>query len=423
MATPLKQTVLHAWHLAHGAKMEAFGGYRMPLWYSSAKNEHLAVLTHAGLFDTSHMAVLLISGGGAHDLLQAAFTQNLDACVGPRKAPLPTGRCVYGAFLNPKGEVIDDSIVYRLAAERYMAVVNAGMGPVVARHLEEQRGARRVQIRDLSDHLGKIDIQGPQSGRILARLVDDPEVVFDRLPYFAFKGHFDRETAEAGTVRLRNGAAILLSRTGYTGEFGFEIFLDPTQAVDTWELLLETGRALNLIPCGLAARDSLRGGAVLPLSHQDIGPWPFVRHPWRFALPYDGDSVGFTKTFMGSAALLAETSADYTYAFVGEDPRKVSTEDPAGVLDGRGRSIGRVLTCVTDMGIGRVDGRVVSIASPDKPPGFVPRGLCCGFVKVSSPLALGDRIQIKDQRRTLEVTIVSDIRPDRTARKPLREMI
>jgi len=86
-------------------------------------------------------------------------------------------------------------------------------------------------------------------------------------------------------------------------------------------------------------------------------------------------------------------------------------------------SVTRVLTCVTDMGIGLVDGRVVSIASPDKPSGFVPKGLCCGFVKVDSSLAFNDRIQIKDNRRTLEVTIVSDIRPDRTGRKPLREML
>jgi aminomethyltransferase len=423
LATQPKPTVLHAWHLAHGAKMDSFGGYHMPLWYSSAKNEHLSVLTHAGLFDTSHMAVLLVSGSGAHDLLQATFTQNLDACIGAGRAPLSAGRCVYGAFLNPKGEVIDDSIVYKLAAERYMAVVNAGMGPAVARHLEDQREGRYVQIRDMSDQLGKIDIQGPQAGRILSKLVMDPAIVFSKLPYFAFRGHFDAAVAGAGTVRLRNGTAILLSRTGYTGEFGFEIFLDPAHVLDTWELLLEIGRAVNLTPCGLAARDSLRGGAVLPLSHQDIGPWPFVRHPWRFALPYNGDNGTFTKAFIGSAALLAEAHVGYTYAFVGQDPRKVSAADPTTVLDAEGRTIGRVLTCVTDMGIGLVDGRVVSIASPDKPPGFVPKGLCCGFVKVDSPLAVNDRIQIKDNRRALEVTIVSDIRPDRTGRKPLREML
>ena len=169
MATQPKPTVLHAWHLAHGAKMESFGGYDMPLWYASAKNEHMAVLTHAGLFDTSHMAVLLIDGGGAHDLLQLAFTQNLDACIGAGKAPLSAGRCVYGAFLNPRGEVIDDSIVFKLGADSYMAVVNAGMGPAVVGHLEELSGRRQIKIRDMSDRMGKIDIQGPLAGKILCQ--------------------------------------------------------------------------------------------------------------------------------------------------------------------------------------------------------------------------------------------------------------
>lgn len=423
MEVPVKKTALHAWHLANGASMAAFGGYEMPLWYSSAKNEHLSVLTAAGLFDTSHMAALMLSGRGANDLLQAAFTQNLDACIGAGRAPLSAGRCVYGAFLNDDGHVVDDSIVFKLAAESYMVVVNAGMGPVVARLLEAQRAGREVQLQDLSDRLGKIDIQGPLSAKILGRLVSDPARVFGRLPYFGFRGHFDPAAGGTDPVVLRNGAAVLLSRTGYTGEFGFEIFIDPSKVVDTWELLLETGRSAKLMPCGLAARDSLRAGAVLPLSHQDIGPWPFVRHPWRFALPWSGPGGAFTKTFRGAAALLGQTQADYTYAFVGQDPRKVSTAEPTVVLNGQGRAIGRVLTCVTDMGIGLVDGRVVSIASPGKPEGFTPRGLCCGFVKVAVPLQLDERIQIQDSRRTLEVRIVNDIRPDRTARKPMADML
>jgi aminomethyltransferase len=420
---PAKKTALHAWHLANGANMAAFGGYQMPLWYSSAKNEHLSVLTAAGLFDTSHMAVLTLSGDGAHDLLQNTFTQNLDACIGAGKQPLLPGRCVYGAFLNPDGHVIDDSIVYLLAGGRYMIVVNAGMGPEVSRHLKDQREGRRVQIQDLSDQLGKIDIQGPQSGKILSQIITDPADVFLRLPYFAFKGHFDPAVSGLTPVRLRNGASILLSRTGYTGEFGFEIFIDPSKILDTWQLLQETGHGANLVCCGLAARDSLRGGAVLPLSHQDIGAWPFVRHPWLFALPYTADRRAFTKSFLGSDALLKQTQADYTHAFIGKDLRKVSTGDATTVLDDRGEKIGRVLTCVTDMGIGWVGDRVMSIASPDQPEGFSPKGLSCGFVKVHRPLSLCDRIQIKDSRRTLEVMIVNNIRPDRTARKPLGEMI
>jgi aminomethyltransferase len=423
LTPPNKTTVLHAWHLAHGANMAAFGGYGMPLWYSSAKNEHLSVLTHAGLFDTSHMAVLLIDGGGAHDLLQLAFTQNLDTCIGAGKAPLPAGRCVYGAFLNAGGEVIDDSIVFKLREESYMAVVNAGMGAVVARHLEELGRRRPVRIRDLSDQLGKIDIQGPLSGKILAEVLTEPSRVFGKLPYFAFKGHFDPAIRTADPVHLKNGAVVLLSRTGYTGEFGFEIFMDPTRVVETWELLLETGGGANLVACGLAARDSLRTGAVLPLSHQDIGAWPFCNHPWPFALPYTADRSGFTKAFIGDQALLKCADADVTLPFAGFDLRKVSTADPAVVLDGAGRAIGKVLTCVSDMGIGRADDRIFNLSSPDRPEGFVPRGLCCGFVRVKSRLPVHERVHLKDGRRSLEVEIVDDIRPHRTARMPIDRMI
>jgi aminomethyltransferase len=101
------------------------------------------------------------------------------------------------------------------------------------------------------------------------------------------------------TVHLADGTTILLSRTGYKGEFGFEIFVSPDHTVKLWEMILNAGRDFELTPCGLAARDSLRGGAVLPLSHQDIGPGPPIDHPWHFALPSNDDLTAFTQTFIG----------------------------------------------------------------------------------------------------------------------------
>jgi aminomethyltransferase len=178
-----------------------------------------------------------------------------------------------------------------------------------------------------------------------------------------------------------------------------------------------------MIPCGLAARDSLRGGAVLPLSHQDIGHWPFINHPWSFTLPFNDDHSAFTKDFIGSEALLHIQNPEFTYAFVCDDLRKVSTEEPAIVLDNSGKEIGSVLTCVTDMGIGRHEGLIYSIASPNKPASFDPKGLSCGFIKVRVRLFEGDIVEIKDKRRKLKATIVNDIRPDRTARCPIRAMI
>ena len=137
-------------------------------------------------------------------------------------------------------------------------------------------------------------------------------------------------------LRLDDGTPILLSRTGYTGEFGFEIFLAPDKLQILWLRLLEAGHAHGIDPCGLAARDSLRAGAVLPLSHQDIGHWPFINHPWPFALPYTADQSAFTKDFMGRNALEAASDADYTHAFVGMDLRKINAGEGSRVLDAEG---------------------------------------------------------------------------------------
>ncbi|MDP4979986.1 MAG: aminomethyltransferase family protein, partial [Desulfobacterales bacterium] len=420
MSTPVKKTRLHGWHVNHGANMAIFGAYDMPLWYpSGAKEEHLVVLTHAGIFDTSHMSVITVKGAGARDLLQVCFSKNLAACVGKDQKPLTPGRSVYGVFLNEAGEVIDDAIVFEAYDSLFMVVVNAGMGGVVSAHLQGYAGGRKAAVVDLSDQVGKLDVQGPQAARIISRIVKRPQEVFAQLPYFSFKGHFNAALPVSKNVVLTDGTPILLSRTGYTGEFGFELFVAPDKFVDLWQMLINVGQPMGMIPCGLAARDSLRTGAVLPLSHQDIGAWLFKNHPWPFALPYDDTGHGFTKDFVGAVALQRSDSGQYTFPFAGFDLRKVSTADPAAVVDDTQRDIGRVLTCATDMAIGRHEGRIFSIASPDKPADFTPRGLSCGFVKVTKPLMPGQIVRLKDKRRTVEVEIVDDIRPDRTARKPL----
>ncbi|MCF8080467.1 MAG: aminomethyl transferase family protein [Desulfobacterales bacterium] len=418
-----RKTPLHRWHLAHNAKMADFGGYEMPLWYSSVKQEHLSVLTSAGLFDTSHMAVVLVSGPGAEELLQHCFTQDLNACIGRPKKPLTAGRCVYGAFLTEDGGVSDDAIVYLLQQDRYMVVVNAGMGDKIAAHLKKRKAARAADIEDLTDQVGKIDLQGPGSGSILRRLLPDADSVLAGMVYFSFKGSLDQAAGKEDRLRLVDGTPVLLSRTGYTGEFGFEIFLPPERTAAVWETLLEAGQAHGAIPCGLAARDSLRAGALLPLSHQDIGPWPYIRHPWEFALPFAADRSGFTKDFVGRLALETANDAPHTHPFVGDDLRKVSASEPAVVVDADGNEMGVVLTCATDVGIGWQGGRILSVASPDAPENFRPRGLSCGFVKVASRLTPGDVVNLRDSRRVIRATIATDVRPGRTARRPVESMI
>jgi len=419
-----KKTPLFDWHAEQKANIVEFGDYLMPVWYGSSKDEHMAVVTHAGLFDTSHMAVVRVHGTGAFDLLQWCFTRNLHACVGKDNAPLTPGKCVYGAFLDEHGHAIDDSIVYKVADEEYVVVVNAGMGGAIAAHLEANAKAKSLDARmtDMTDKLGKIDIQGPAAVKIMQKVLKTPEKTFEKLTYFSFKGHFDPASAFAGDAQLLDGTPLLLSRSGYTGEVGFEIFVGREHTVKVWNLLMDAGKDLGLMACGLASRDSLRTGAVLPLSHQDIGHWTFIQHPWPFALPFNAAGDGFTKAFLGSAALDKPADAPWTLTFVGNDLRKIDAHG-AVVKDAQGNDIGTVLTCATDMAIGRHDGKIYSVASPNKPADLQIRGLCAGFIKVNAKLAPGTVVELKDAKRSLKVVIETDVRPDRTARKALTNFL
>ncbi|MBV5318814.1 MAG: aminomethyl transferase family protein [Desulfobulbaceae bacterium] len=428
MDEKMKTTPLHDWHVGRQAHMAAFGGYEMPLWYpAGAKAEHLAVISGAGLFDTTHMAVLTLHGPAVRTLLQRCFSKDLERCIGPQKMPLLAGRCVYGVFLDAEAGVIDDAIVYQCGPTDYMLVVNASMGGPIAAHLgRENHDPAGAVIRDLTDAVGKMDIQGPQAARILGRILQHPDQVFAKMVYFSFKGSFDPQLPSAAPVTLLDGTPVLVSRTGYTGEFGFELFIAPAHVEKLWNLLLAAGAPESILSCGLAARDSLRAGAGLPLSHQDIGPWLFGRNPWLFVLPWNAAATGFTKEFIGAAALPAGVDCPCTLPFAGYDPRKITISDKSLVTDVSGKPIGTLLTCTTDMAIDRVDGTIVSLATPaaaGRPEPFTPRGLCCGFVRVEAALPAGTAIVLTDGKRKLQVEIRDEIRPNRTARQPIQNML
>lgn len=415
-----KTTVLHGFHCANGANMALFGGYDMPLWYKTgAKAEHLSVITSVGMFDTSHMAVVTVAGKGARSLLQYALTKDLDACIGPDKKPLADGRCVYGLFLNKKGCVVDDAIVYQLRQDSFMVVVNAGMGAVVTDHLRHLGQDREVTITDLTDEVGKMDIQGPNAARVLQKIVKDPEKLLEKMVYFSFKGGFGDCLLEAN-VQLLDGTDVLVSRTGYTGEFGFELFVDVNDLESLWKQVLKAGEEYSIVVCGLAARDSLRVGAVLPLSHQDIGPWPFVGTPWDFAVADRDGSGAFSKDFYGAAALLESDWSKFTLPFAGFDPRKIGADEKNYVTDSDGRRIGTILTCTTDMAIGRVDGVIRSVSQDVD---LKLKGLCCGFVLLDEDKEPGETVVLTDGKRKIRVEIRRDIRPERTARHPMAAMV
>ena len=151
------------------------------------------------------MAVVAVKGPDSFELLQHCFTNDLSACVGSPKKPLSPGRCVYGAFLTEQGKVIDDTIIFKLKENDCLAVVNAGMGCRVALHLTVYQKNREIVIIDLTDSIGKIDLQGPMSGKILKKVLFNPEAVFEEMSYFSFIGHYQSNSSSPATVKLTDG--------------------------------------------------------------------------------------------------------------------------------------------------------------------------------------------------------------------------
>ncbi len=232
--TPIK-TPLHGIHTALGARMVPFAGYTMPIQYPGGiRAEHAAVRTGVGLFDVSHMGEFTVRGPQAEDLVQY-LTVNDVSSVAP-------GQAQYSALCNEGGFVLDDLLVYRFA-DRFVLVVNASNREKDWRWVTEHGARFDVELSDDSDDIALIALQGPASQTVLASLT---AVDLDAVGYYRF--------AE-GTVA---GAAGVLSRTGYTGEDGFELYLPAAAAPSVWQALSEAGEPHGVAPAGLGARDSLR---------------------------------------------------------------------------------------------------------------------------------------------------------------------
>ncbi|GHU95238.1 glycine cleavage system T protein [Deltaproteobacteria bacterium] len=237
------RTPLAAWHETHGAKMAPFAGWLMPIQYEGILIEHEHTRRHAGLFDICHMGEFRIERPGADEALACAVSHNLDT--------LAPGRCRYGFLLNKEGGVLDDCIVYRFGPDFFMLVVNAACAAGDYAVLRE-RLPQSVALTDISAGTAKIDLQGPESALVLEGALGEN---FRDLPYFAF-----RKTDF-------HGARLLVSRTGYTGEIGFELYLSPDNVEALWTVLLRDSRVK---PAGLGARDTLRLEAGLPLYGHEL---------------------------------------------------------------------------------------------------------------------------------------------------------
>ena len=346
----LRRTNLYDTHVALGARMVPFGGWDMPVWYTSVSEEHSAVRTTAGLFDVSHMGVLEVSGPYAAEFLNLVATNDIDT--------LEIGQSHYTYLLFPDGRVVDDLLIYRRGADNYMLVVNASNndkdwawltavneGRV---QIDPRRPSARVlhpaTLRDLRDPqwgrecLVDLALQGPRSIDILLAMCDDPALAA------RIKG--------LGWARLTEGKLagfeVVISRTGYTGErVAYELFVHPDQSSAFWQALLKAGEPFGLKPCGLAARDSTRTEAGLPLYGHELDG-PLGLNPAQAGF---GSYVKLWKPFFtGREAFIAQEAKReevvVRFRMNEKGVRRPELGDP--ILDKRGKVVGTVTSCAID---------------------------------------------------------------------------
>jgi len=289
--------------------MAPFGGWSMPIQYAGIIDEHTHTRNAVSIFDTCHMGEFIIKGPDA--------ARDLDRLVTCDIASLPAGRCRYGFLLNEQGCVLDDTITYRIASHEFMMVVNAGTTLRDAAWIAG-RCSPGTYFEDISACTGKLDLQGPLAGDVL-----QPHVAGDlnTLKYFSF---FKTTIA---------GADVLISRTGYTGEYGFELYIAAAQVAWLWELLAKDARVK---PAGLGARDTLRLECGLPLYGHELSE---ERTPARAGLDF---AMALGKEFIGKAALIESRDRPATQMLCGltlagrQSPRAgqavTRSGAPAGVI-------------------------------------------------------------------------------------------
>ena len=283
-----KRTPLYEAHLEAGAKMVEFAGWTMPVQYSGVIEEHRAVRQAAGLFDVSHMGQIRVTGPSAEGFLQSVTPNDVSR--------LTQGRAHYSGLLTEAGTYIDDLLVYRLSAEDFLLVVNAANADKDFAWLRSRSGGE-VELQDVSDRWALLALQGPKAREILASLTPCD---IDSLKYYRF--------AVDEVARIE----AIISRTGYTGEDGFELYLEPDQAPVVWRRLLEAGAPAGLQPAGLGARDTLRLEAGMALYGHEIDD---------STTPFDAGLNWVVKMnkgeFVGREALAAQQKQGSTRCLVG----------------------------------------------------------------------------------------------------------
>lgn len=315
-------------HRLLGASFTDFAGWRMPVRYTSDLAEHHAVRKAAGLFDLSHMGEVEFAGPGAAAALDHAL-------AGPISA-VRVGRAKYSLLCAPDGGVLDDLVVYRLAEQRFLVVVNAANAAADTAELVHRAEGFDVEVTDRSRDTALVAVQGPGSAAVLAEVADeDTRRVLEELRYYA------------AAPAIVAGTEVLLARTGYTGEDGFELYLPEAEAPALWRAILTAGTPLGLLPAGLACRDTLRLEAGMALyGHElDLTTDPFAAGLRRV--------VALDKEFVGRDALaaLAERSPGRVLAGLAGTGRRAGRAG-ADVLGPDGSTVGRVTSGVLSPTLG-----------------------------------------------------------------------
>lgn len=305
-----KHTALHDVHEALGARFTDFGGWDMPLKYGNELDEHRAVRTDAGIFDLSHMGEVRVSGPQAAAALDHALISNISA--------VPVGKAKYSMICTPEGTIIDDLITYRLAEDEFLVVPNAGNAPVVAAELVERAEGFDCTVVDESADTSLIAVQGPNAQEILSGLEGANPQALAEVKYYAF---FVGQVA---------GHEVIVARTGYTGEDGFELFVPNEHAHAVWDAVYSTGK---VVPCGLACRDTLRLEAGMPLYGNELS---------RELTPVDAGLgvLAATKTkdeFIGREPIVAakeKGTSRQLVGLVGQGKRAARSHYPVVTADG-----------------------------------------------------------------------------------------
>mgnify|MGYP003397577270 FL=1 len=234
-----KRTCLYDKHVALGALISPFGGFDMPIQYSNITDEHQAVRQHCGVFDVSHMGEVLVSGTDAERYVNHIFTNNVEG--------LAVGKILYGMMCYENGGVVDDLLVYKMADDRFFLVINAANIDKDWAWIQLQAEGFNVILDNQSDYYGQLAVQGPEAERIMEEILNLP---CSELTFYTFKTMGD----------------VIVSRTGYTGEDGFEIYATPDYINQCWDKLMAAG----VTPCGLGCRDTLRFEVGLPLYGDEL---------------------------------------------------------------------------------------------------------------------------------------------------------